>query len=225
MAAAESVNTDVIAHLNRLLSAKCPSLSLFYKSKRNADGQRRIGFRYNKTVGEVVHKNVEVSHIELEEEVENELKIEYASTINELDSAGHKIKFKERKLTLCLLYLAGMIAATEGVRLRAFAVNPIILYTMMKYFDCTIRRGPETEDDATADCSSVAKCKKYMDQDEVAPGVTDNFTGEANSVAILTRSVPAYGEMLGKLEQLINELNCVGLGGTRKRKKKRTKRS
>jgi len=225
MAAAESVNPALLAHLNTLLREKCPSLSLFYRSKRDANGQRRIGFYYNKTVGDVVHKNLEVSHIELEEEVPNELKIEFASTLNELDSAGNKINFKRRKLSLCLLYLAGMIAATEGVRLRAYAVSPIILYTMVKYFDCTIIKGTETAPGDISKCQEVGTCKKYMDQDEVAPGETDDFLGEAFSVAILTSALD-YGAMLGKLEQAINDLNCVGLGGTRrKRKKKRTKRS
>ena len=215
--AAVSFNADVIARLNQLLSAKCPYLSLFYRVKRLKNGEfnRRIGFHYNKTV---VHKDLEVSYIKLEKD-ENELKIEFAST---LDTTVHNIKFKERKLTLCLLYLAGMIAAEEGLRLRAFAVSPIMLYTMVKYFDCTIKKGAEKGDGDISRCQTLESCKEYMQQEGVAPGVTDDYTGDAVSVAIVT-SVPNYDDMLQKLEQLINELNCVGLGGTRK--KKRTKRS
>ena len=223
-AAAEPFNTDVIAHLNELLRKKCPNLSFFYRNKRNRDGTytENIGFFYNKTDGEVVHKDLKVSYIELEEEVENELKIEFAST---LDSTGNKINFQKRNLTLCLLYLAGMIAAKKGVSLRAYAVSPIILYTMVKYFNCTIIKGDEKVPGDISRCRDVASCKTYMDQDAAPPGATDDYTGDAISVAILTSELD-YQDMLGKLEKAINELNCTGLGGTRrKRKKKRTKGS
>lgn len=221
---ADQFNISIMDILNTILREKCPYLSLFYRSKRRKSGgyKRRIGFYYNKTVGGVVYKNVEVSHIELDETDATEMKIEMTSTLEESE---HNIKFKERKLNLCLLYLAGMIAAKEGVRLRAFATSPITLYTMKKYFDCTIKKGAEVNDDTTADCSTLASCKIYMEQDEVAPGETDDYTGDAISVSILT-SIPDYDDMFKKIEQLITDLNCVGLGGTRrKRKKNRTKRT
>jgi len=70
----------------------------------------------------------------------------------------------------------------------------------------------------------LASCKTYMEQDPAPEGVVDDYTGDAVSVSVLT-SVLNYDDMLQKLEQVINELNCVGLGGTRrKRKRKRTKR-
>ena len=45
-----------------------------------------------------------------------------------------------------------------------------------------------------------------------------NLYGEDFHVDIIYE--PNYDDMLGKLTTLINSLNCVGLGGTRKRKKK-----
>jgi len=222
--AADPFDTRVIDDLNQLLSEKCPSLSLFYKSKirKNGNYKRRIGFYYNKTLGDVVYNDVEVSYIMLDENIKNEIKIDFSETLEE---SKHNIKFRERKLTLCLLYLTGMIAATEKVELRAFAVSPIILYTMVKYFDCTIKKGAEVVHGDISRCQSLSDCKEYMEQEVAAPGTTDDYKGDAISVDILT-SVPNYDDMLQKLEKVINELNCVGLGGTRrKRKKKRTKRS
>ena len=108
-----------------------------------------------------------------------------------------------------------MIAATEGVGLRSVAVSPITLYTMVKYFDCTIQKERGVNDD-TAQCRTLAGCKTFMEQAEEDPE-TDDYTGEAVSISIKT-SVPDYEDMLEKIKKAINSLNCVGLGGTRRKK-------
>ena len=217
MAAADPFDISVIDILNALLREKCPYLSLFYKSEPGEGGKykRRIGFYYNKTGGKVVFEDLEISYIKLDENLENELKIDSSFT---RDEAEYKIKFKERKLNLCLRLLAGMIASTEGAGLRSVAVSPITLYTMVKYFDCTIEK-QYGKDDKNPKCSTLAGCKTFMEQAEVAPGETDDYNGEAVNVSILT-SVPDYHAMLQTLMRVINDLNCVGLGGTRRKRKK-----
>ncbi len=129
MAALDPFPIREIDRLNTLLRDKCPYLSLFYEKTPSLRGKyaRRIGFYYNKTVGGVVHKDVEVSYIELDANLHGEITIQYSSTLED----EHDIKFKGRKLNVCLRLLAGMIAATEGVGLRSVAVSPITLYTMV----------------------------------------------------------------------------------------------
>ena len=197
----------IIDKLNEILRVKCPHLSFFYERKvKRGKYDRKIGFYYNKTVGDVDYKDVEVSYIDLGANLENEITIQYSSTLDE-----YKIKFKQRKLNVCLRLLAGMIAASEGVGLRSVAINPITLYTMVKYFDCTIQKEPG---DDTAQCRTLAECKTFMEQAE-----TDDHMGPAVSITIKT-TVPDYDDMLEKLLKVINTgLNCVGLGGTRKNKK------
>lgn len=207
---------SVIYTLNEILRVKCPYLSLFYEKTPSLRGKysRKIGFYYNKTIGDVEHKDVEVSYIELDANLANEITILYSYTVEEDE---YKIKFKRRKLNLCLRLLAGMIAASEGVGLRSVAVSPITLYTMVKYFDCTIQKEHGVNDDI-AQCRTVAGCKTFMEQAEEDPE-TDDYTGEAVSISIKT-TVPNYDDMLGKLKKVITSLNCVDLGGTRKRKKR-----
>ena len=84
---------------------------------------------------------------------------------------------------------------------------------MVKYFVCTIQKERGVNDD-TSQCRTLAGCKTFMEQAE-----DDDYMGDAVSISIKT-TVPNYDDMLGKLTTLINSLNCVGLGGTRKRKKK-----
>lgn len=178
---------------------------------------RKIGFYYNKTVGDVEYKDVEVSYIELDANLVDEMSILYSSTV---DFFKYNIQFKERKLNLCLRLLAGMIAASEGVGLSTIAVNPITLYIMVKYFDCTIQKVRGTNED-TAQCKTLEGCKTFMEQ--AKPEESDeehDFNGPAVDIYIKT-SVPDYNDMLGKLTTLINSLNCIGLGGT---KKKHTKK-
>ncbi len=63
-----------------------------------------------------------------------------------------------------------------------------------------------------------------MEQAEEDPAI-DDYMGEAVSISIKT-SVPDYKTMSDTLDRTISDLKCLGLGGTRrKRKKKRTKRS
>jgi len=212
---------SVIDTLNEILRVKCPYLSLFYEKTPSLRGKysRKIGFYYNKTVGDVDYKDVEVSYIELDANLANEMTIQYSSTVEEDE---HKIKFKQRKLNLCLRLLAGMIAATEGVGLRSVAVSPITLYTMVKYFDCTIQKEHGVNDD-TSQCRTLAGCKTFMEQAKEDPE-DDDYMGEAVSISIKT-TIPNYDDMLEKLTTLINSLNCLGLGGTRKRKKNKKLRN
>ena len=218
-------DVSAIDELNEILRKKCPHLSLFYEKKPSLRGKytRRIGFYYNKTVGDVEYKDVEASYIELDANLQNEITIQYSSTLEEDE---HNIKFKQRKLNLCLRLLAGMIAAKEGVGLRSVAVSPITLYTMVKYFDCTIQKERGVNDD-TAQCRTLADCKTFMKQAEEDDPANDDYMGQADSISIKT-SVPNYEDMLGKLTKVINTgLDCLGLGGTRKRRyrKMRNRRS
>ena len=165
----------------------------------------------------MVYEDVEVSYIELDANLHGELPILYSSTVDDME-----INFNKRKLNVCLRLLAGMIAAKEGVGLKSVAINPISLYAMVKYFDCTIQKVIGENADITQ-CDTLEKCKKFMEQASPDDSAEEHdFGGDAVSVSIKTK-VPVYEEMSGKLEALITELNCVGLGGTRKRKK-RTKR-
>ena len=207
---------SILYTLNELLRVKCPHLSLFYERTPSLRGKysRKIGFYYNKTVGDIEYKDVEVSYIELDENLANEITIQYSSTVEEEE---YKIKFKQRKLNVCLRLLAGMIAASEGVGLSSVAVSPITLYTMVKYFDCTIQKERGVNDD-TAQCRTLAGCKTFMEQAEEDPE-TDDYTGEAVSIYIKT-SVPDYEDMLEKIKKAINSLNCVGLGGTRRKRRR-----
>jgi hypothetical protein len=210
-------DVSIIDTLNEILRRKCPYLSLFYEKTPSLRGKysRKIGFYYNKTVGDVVYKDVQVSYIELDANLENEITIQYSSTVEEDE---HKIKFKQRKLNVCLRLLAGMIAATEDVGLNSVAFSPITLYTMVKYFDCTIQKERGVNDD-TAQCRTLADCKTFMEQAEEDDPENDDYLGQAVSISIKT-SVPNYSDMLEKLTKVINTgLNCVGLGGTRKRKR------
>ena len=219
MAAEDPFDIGEIDRLNRLLRAKCPYLSFFYERTPSLRGQymRKIGIHYNKKVDGVVYENFEVSYIELDANLHGELPILYSSTVDDTD-----IKFNKRKLNVCLRLLAGMIAATEGVGLRSVATNPISLYTMVKYFDCTIQKVPGENADINQ-CKTLEKCIILMEQARPDDSEEHDFSGDSVSVSIKTK-VPVYEEMLGKLKTLITELNCAGLGGTRKRKK-RTKRS
>jgi hypothetical protein len=211
-------NVSVIDELNELLRTRCPYLSFFYEKTTHTRGKygRKIGFHYNKTIGDVVYKDVEVSCIDLDKNLSGEVTILYSSTV---DIEG--IIFNKRKLNSCLRLLSGMIASKEGVGISSSAVNPISLYTMIKYFDCTIQKEPGLNEDVSQ-CSTLEKCITFMEQYNSEE--EHDFNGEAVRVLIKT-DVPNYDVMLGKLKNLIQEINCVGLGGTRrKRKNKRTKR-
>jgi len=85
-----------------------------------------------------------------------------------------------------------MIAATEGVGLKSVAVSPITLYTMVKYFDCTIQKVRGVNAD-TAECRTLADCKTFMEQAEEDPAI-DDYMGAAVDISIKT-SVPDYNTM------------------------------
>jgi hypothetical protein len=71
---------------------------------------------------------------------------------------------------------------------------------------------------------TLEKCKRFMAK--TTPNSAEEHDYGDNTVGVsIKTSVPDYQSMLGKLEQAINDLKCADLGGTRKRKKKRTKRS
>jgi hypothetical protein len=196
MTALDPFDESIIEELNELLRVRCPHLTLFYEKTPSLRGKysRKIGFNY---------KGDEVSHIDLDANLANEITILYSETVKE----SHEKKFQERKLNLCLRLLAGMIAASEGVGLSSVAVSPITLYTMVKYFDCTIQKVRGVNDD-TSQCDTFAKCTKFMEQDE-------------DSISIKT-TPPDYVDMLKKVKKVISTgLNCDGLGGTRKRKRHR----
>lgn len=205
---------SVIDRLNEILRVKCPHLSIFYERTPSIRGKyrRKIGFYYNK----LAYKDVEVSYIELDANLANEITIQYSSTVDIED--GHKIQFKQRKLNLCLRLLAGMIAAKEGVGLSSVAVSPITLYTMVKYFDCTIQKERGINDD-NSQCRTPADCSKFMEQAEEEP---DNDMAGGVSISIKT-TIPNYDDMLEQLTKVLNGLNCVGLGGTRKKKAQKRK--
>jgi len=60
MAAEDPFSISEIERLNGLVREKCPYLSLFYEKIPSLRGKyrRRIGFYYNKTIGDVVHKDL-----------------------------------------------------------------------------------------------------------------------------------------------------------------------
>jgi hypothetical protein len=209
----DTFNVTIIVELNKLLTSRCPYLTFFYEKKLVKRGKfsRKIGVYYNKKVGDVVYKDVEVSYIELDANLfGTELPILYSSTVDDME-----IKFNKRKLNLCLRLLAGMIASTENVGLSSVAVNPISLYTMVKYFNCTIKKHGEDAD--SSECNTLEKCISFMEQTNDSDEEND-FNSDAVSISIKT-TVPDYHDMLEKLMNLINTgINCVGLGGTRKRK-------
>jgi len=202
-------DVSVIDHLNEILHARCPSLTFFYETPRITSGKygRKIGFHYNKT-----GHTIEVSYIELGENLLNEVDIMYSSTVDDMETS-----FNKRKLNTCLRLLAGMIASKEGVGLKSVAVNPISLYTMVKYFDCTIQKKHGVNDDV-AQCSTLQKCITFMGQTTPENEEHDFLSGEV-TVSIKT-AVPNYDDMLEKLRTVIQEINCVGLGGRKKRTRK-----
>jgi hypothetical protein len=215
----DTFDENVIDKLNEILRVKCPYLTLFYEKELVKRGKyrRKIGFYYNKKVDDVIYENVEISYIELDANLfETELPILYSFTVDDME-----VKFNKRKLNLCLRLLAAVIASTEGVGLSSVAVNPISLYTMVKYFDCTIQKVRGVNDDVTQ-CSTLEKCKLFMEQ-ATCDSDEHDYNGDAVSVYIKT-TVPDYHDMLEKLTNLINTgINCVGLGGTRKKKRQRVR--
>jgi hypothetical protein len=197
-------DVSVIDELNELLRSKCRNLSFFYEKTTPTRGKygRKIGFHY---------KDVEVSYIELDKNLWGEISILYSSTVDD---------FNKRKLNTCLRLFAGMIASKEGVGLTSSVVNPISLYTMIKYFNCKIQKHGVNEN--VSQCSTIDKCKTLMEQHNPDD---DDFNSEAVSIYVKT-DVPNYDDMFEKLKKLIQEINCVGLGGTRRKiKKKRTRKS
>lgn len=169
----------------------------------------RLSFTYTRrwdksikiSIVHITDRTVDASYIHLDPPKEDELVLEFSRTSG---------RFEQRKLNKCLRYLAAMIASLRQCYLVSHAINWISLYTMSSIFeDCEIKR-------PTGKFEHVGALNKDQCKDLIAESPDKSVTSRVD-----TRD---YDKFERKLFEAIPTINYTDLGGTRKRRKRRSNR-
>ena len=161
--------------------------------------------RWDKSIKiSIVHKTdhaVDASYIHIDPPKDGELVLEISRTSG---------RFEQRKLNKCLRYLAAMIASLRECHLVSHAINWISLYTMSSIFeDCEIKSP-----------SGVFEHVGALTQDQC-----NDLIKKSPDKSVTSRvDTSDYEKFERKLFETIPTINCTDLGGTRKRRKRRSNR-